>query len=298
MTTIIYFEFAQDRMIFMEGLAFGKAAHQKPKEGSDSNGFYLEFDDPAGHSRKVMKQTPSGLQLVESLEKYAVQLSEPTEGEEGPFVHTFECFAESESHAVEQARNAYPEDEILGAGRTPPRTSTPSWYAFSDDRLVPLGRHSTFEEADASAPGQTHWLFNEQSLQRFVELAIAILPAPIITSVPVQHWSVADGSSEKGANLPNFSLEVTDQRVLNNSFYVDVIPNEADDIGQMRAAFEINNLIEGKEHLPCAHFHFNSDHLAFSLFKRRDQYIVRPENQVQLKPTTLPDGTHAFVISE
>ena len=298
MTTIIYFEFAQDRMIFMEGLAFGKAAHQKPKEGSDSNGFYLEFDDPAGHSRKVMKQTPSGLQLVESLEKYAVQLREPKEGEEGPFVHTFECFAESESHAMEQARNAYPEDEILGAGRTPPRTSTPSWYAFSDDRLVPIGRHSTFEEADASAPGQTHWIFNEQSLRNFVEQAVENLTVPMISKVEVFNWDSADkyGGHQKATWA--YEAEVVDQRRINGQLYVSVAASGGQTDDAMHASFEINSLELNRSYTQCMHVHFDSDNLAFSLFKRGDQYIVRPENQVQLKPTTLPDGTHAFVISE
>jgi hypothetical protein len=267
--------------------------------GQDSRGNWLLIEDTLDGKDAHYTLTENGLQPGPELKDYSVTLVEV--GDEGDldFEFQFECQAEDEEHAKEQASNAYPECAVLKVNHSEPRPKQPeTWFAFADNQLVPLGRHQNFEQADAVAPGQTHWIFNDQSLKQFIEQAVPMLQAPVITSVPVQHWSVAEGSSEEGVQLPTFSLKVTDKRALNSSFDVEVIPNEADDISQMSAWFEINNLIEDKEHLPCAHFHFNSTNLAFSLFKRGDHYIVRLENQVQVKPTTLPDGTQAFVISE
>lgn len=176
-----------------------------------------------------------------------------------------------------------------------------AWFAFADDKLASLGRHESFELADAAAPGQTHWIFNETSLKQFVEQAIPMLEAPVITSVPIQHWSVKDGSPELVSSAPAFNLKVTDQRAMRNSFFVDVekASDGANDSTQvMSTAFEINNLVDDGEHMPCMHLHFASGNLAFSLFKRGDEYILRPEVQVEIKPIALPCRTPAFVISE
>ncbi len=267
--------------------------------GKDSRGHWLVIEDTLAGKDAHYMLTENGIQPAPDLNDYCVTIVEV--GNEGDldFEFQFECQAEDEEHAKEQASNAYPECAVLKVQLREPRKRQPEvWFAFVDNQLVQLGRHENFEQADSVAPGQTHWIFNDQSLKQFIEQAVPMLPAPIITSIPVQHWSVADGSSEEGGQLPTFNLKVTDQRALNSSFYVDVTRDGTDDVGQMVASFEINTLIEDKEHLPCAHFHFNSDNLAFSLFKRGDHYIVRPENQVQLKSTTLPDGTQAFIISE
>jgi hypothetical protein len=45
------------------------------------------------------------------------------------------------------------------------------WYAFCDDRIVPLGICEDFDEADSKAPGQTHWLFSRDSLKDFISQA-------------------------------------------------------------------------------------------------------------------------------
>lgn len=45
------------------------------------------------------------------------------------------------------------------------------WFAFADDKVVPLGICEDFDDADSKAPGQTHWLFSRDTLLEFVQQA-------------------------------------------------------------------------------------------------------------------------------
>lgn len=44
------------------------------------------------------------------------------------------------------------------------------------------------------------------------------------------------------------------------------------------------------------HVHFDSDNLAFSLFKQADKYILRPEAGVAMIDSLLSDGTRVFIV--
>lgn len=266
--------------------------------GEDANGYWLLFEDTLEGEDTSYTLTERGLQPLRVLKDYAVQVREPGANGDPDFNFLFECQAENEEHAKEQALNAYPEDTVISVQLKVPSKKAHAWYSFADDKLVALGRHESFEQADALAPGQSHWIFNDQSLTQFVEQAIPMLPAQVMTSVPVKHWAVADGSMLGGDITPSFNMLVTDQRALNSSLHLDVAKDGEGDAARMSASFEINSLIDDDEHLPCVHLHFDNGNLAFSVFKRGDQYILRPENQVEIKPTVLPGKTRALVISE
>lgn len=45
------------------------------------------------------------------------------------------------------------------------------WFAFADDKIIPLGVCQDFDEADSKAPEQTHWLFSREALALFVAQA-------------------------------------------------------------------------------------------------------------------------------
>lgn len=51
------------------------------------------------------------------------------------------------------------------------------WWAWSDDKLVPLGVCDGFDEADEKAPERTHWLFNRATLEDMVDKAARELQA-------------------------------------------------------------------------------------------------------------------------
>lgn len=55
----------------------------------------------------------------------------------------------------------------------------PEWFAFLDtEKVVSVGRHETFNDADDAAPPNTVWLFTEEAL-RSLQLSIeTALDAP------------------------------------------------------------------------------------------------------------------------
>lgn len=113
--------------------------------------------------------------------------------------------------------------------------------------------------------------------------------------VPVSHWA----STEYGSDLPageRFLMEVVDKREQNGQLFVDVGAEDGNVDDILTASFEISNLPGSRAHTQVVHLHFNDEELAMSVFKQGDKYILRPETNVTIVPTVLPNGERAFIL--
>lgn len=116
-----------------------------------------------------------------------------------------------------------------------------------------------------------------------------------IDIVPVFNWDAAAyGGASPACNA--FFMEVTDQRKDHGRMFVDVAAESGNLDDVMIVSLEINRLPGSKTAVQCLHVAFDTNNMAFSLFKQGDRYILRPENGVGLSPTILTDGTHAFIV--
>lgn len=117
-------------------------------------------------------------------------------------------------------------------------------------------------------------------------------------AVPVAYWdSQAYGTRMSEPDRgKSFNMEIIDQRESNGQLYIDVSTAEGhlDDV--MSATFEINRLPGSGDDVQCMHLHFDGDNLAASFFKQGDRYIIRPETEVTLRATTLPNGERAWIM--
>ena len=113
--------------------------------------------------------------------------------------------------------------------------------------------------------------------------------------VSVFHWD----SVRYSGNLDtadHFLMEVTAQRKKHGRMFVDIAAESGDVDDMMSVSLEISRLPGSKTDVQCMHVSFDTDSMAFSLFKQGDRYILRPESGVSLRPTILPDGTHALIV--
>ena len=100
------------------------------------------------------------------------------------------------------------------------------------------------------------------------------------TSVKVKHWDAY--RTEGTVNTHQF--DIADQRDSNGQAYITVgaLEGGLDDL--LSVTMEVNtNPLNGIDHVPCAHVHFDSDSVAVSLFKIGDKILVRPETDVSIK---------------
>lgn len=114
--------------------------------------------------------------------------------------------------------------------------------------------------------------------------------------VPVTHWASSDYGNDEVAAGERFLMEVVDQREQSGQLFVDVGAESGhiDDI--LSASFEIGNLPGSRTHTQVMHLHFNDDAMAMSVFKMGDKYVLRPETNVTIVPTVMPNGEHAFIL--
>ena len=113
------------------------------------------------------------------------------------------------------------------------------------------------------------------------ELATSLtISSPVMigteTNVEVRHWDCYGESS------PNTHLfDITDQRKTNGKVFASLgaIEGHLDDM--IAVTMEVNsNPLNGIDHVPCVHVHFDDSNLAFSLFKISDKILLSPENGV------------------
>lgn len=115
--------------------------------------------------------------------------------------------------------------------------------------------------------------------------------------VTVFNWD-AQAYAGEAPDCDPFVMEVTDRRKEHGQMFIDVAPQSGNIDDVMAVTLEINRLPGSRDDVQCLHVAFDSSNMAFSLFKQADRYILRPEVGVVLLPTTLPDGTRAFIVEE
>ncbi len=78
--------------------------------------------------------------------------------------------------------------------------------------------------------------------------------------------------------------------------YIDMAAKNGQIDDLLSLTLEINRLPEGKVDTQCAHLHFDGDNLAVSIYKQGDAYILRPETDVTIKQTRLPNGEYGYIL--
>jgi hypothetical protein len=102
---------------------------------------------------------------------------------------------------------------------------------------------------------------------------------PVLKSVPVKYW---DDYADRGSLLTH-QIDIEDQRLTSGQAYLTVgaLDGKVDDLVSVTA--EVNkNPLNGIDNVPCLHVHFDSDALAFSLFKVGDKLVLSPETDVSI----------------
>jgi hypothetical protein len=108
----------------------------------------------------------------------------------------------------------------------------------------------------------------------------APVPAATETSVAVKHLTAYSGE----VPVPTHQFDINDGRVTNGQAVVTVgaLEGGLDDVLSVKIEVTTNPL-NGIDHVPCAHVHFDADSLAVSLFKIGDKILVRPETNVTIQ---------------
>ncbi|MDD2744494.1 MAG: hypothetical protein PHV02_19725 [Rhodocyclaceae bacterium] len=111
------------------------------------------------------------------------------------------------------------------------------------------------------------------------------ISAPVVikqeTSVKVKHW----GAYHVEGTVDTHQFDIADQRETNGQAYITVGALEGSDDDLLSVTMEINTSpLNGIDHVPCAHVHFDGDSVAVSLFKIGNKILVRPETEVSIEP--------------
>ena len=144
-------------------------------------------------------------------------------------------------------------------------------------RLIDIGladAGATLEDANNGDDGDV------EAAQLATDLNIsAPIVAPQETSVKVKSW---DAYSVEGT-VDTHQFDISDQRETNGQAFITVGALEVDLDDTLSVTMEVNtNPLNGIDHVPCAHVHFDSDSLAVSLFKIGNKILVRPETNVSI----------------
>lgn len=119
------------------------------------------------------------------------------------------------------------------------------------------------------------------------------------SQIQVVHWDATrygrEGSEDDGSTP--FVLGAWDRRAASGQFDVTMAPADGDVDDLLYTMFEVNRIPGSKCDTQCVHIHFDSENLAFSVFKQGSSYVVRPETGVTVHNTTLPTGEHALVVA-
>lgn len=123
-----------------------------------------------------------------------------------------------------------------------------------------------------------------------VSASMSALKRVAVTSWDSRHY----GGDEPVGSF--YQMEVTDQRRSNGQMYIDIAPDEDNIDDVMSISLEINALPGDTVPTQTMHLHFDSDNLAMTVFKRGNSYILRPETDVTMRKTALPNGEYAYVL--
>lgn len=102
---------------------------------------------------------------------------------------------------------------------------------------------------------------------------------PTETSVPVKYW----GAYGVEGTVDTHQFDLIDQREPHGQAYITVGALEGNLDDMLSVTMEVNtNPLNGVDHVPCAHVHFDDDAMAVSLFKIGNKILVRPETNVSI----------------
>ena len=113
----------------------------------------------------------------------------------------------------------------------------------------------------------------------------------------IRRWdSVAYGGDILENPPREFEVSVDDRLGCKGRMSIDVAQEggEVDDLLSM--TIEASAIPGTEDVTQTLHVHFDSDNLAFSLFKQGDKYILRPEAGVAMIDSLLSDGTRVFIV--
>lgn len=113
----------------------------------------------------------------------------------------------------------------------------------------------------------------------------------------IRRWDSVAYGGDILENAPReFDVSVDDRLDREGQMYIDVAPKggSVDDILSM--TIEASTIPGTEDVTQTLHVHFDSDNLAFSLFKQGDKYILRPEAGVAMIDSVLGDGTRVFIV--
>jgi hypothetical protein len=117
------------------------------------------------------------------------------------------------------------------------------------------------------------------------------------SAVAVGYWdSQAYNPDGEPGKEKSFLIEIADQRESSGQLYIDVASVEGNVDDMMCATIEINRLPGSKDDVQCLHLHFDGSNLAASFFKQGDKFIIRPETNVSIRDTVLPNGEHGWIL--
>lgn len=118
------------------------------------------------------------------------------------------------------------------------------------------------------------------------------------SQIQVVHWDATRYGREgfEGEDSTPFVLGAWDRREASGQFDVTMAPADGDGDDILYALFEVNRLAGSRDDTQCVHMHFDSENLAFSVFKQGKKFILRPENGVTVLNTVLPTGEKALIV--
>lgn len=129
-------------------------------------------------------------------------------------------------------------------------------------------------EIRSEVPGNDDWSWNDV----YAQLPPRALPSA--DTVMVKHW---EGYGDEKSPL-DFQFDIDDQRKSNGQIFVDLGAQDGHVDDMIGITMEVGtNPLNGVDHVPCAHVHFNGDSLAVSLFKIGDRILARPERDVKIE---------------
>ena len=204
------------------------------------------------------------------------------------------CFLESEKHSNHGfGYFAYSLLSESGVGVDDPKR----YLIFGKTHLEAAMRHLVWRKLGKviDVPGE---LLNNVATANQHETAVNQVASDNTTNVPVAFWNSETYLPGSGMNDRPFTMSITDQRESNGQLYVDLGITEGNIDDMLSLTLEVNKLqVDGVGiEMPCLHLHFDGDNAAGSFFKQGEQYIFRPERNVEITQTRLYDDSVAYII--
>lgn len=88
---------------------------------------------------------------------------------------------------------------------------------------------------------------------------------------------------------------IDDKLSSSGQLFLDIVSDVNSDVNTS-VTVEINSLPGDDVPVPCFHLHFDGNDLAASFYKVGDVFYIRPETNVSIRTTRLPNGDHGFLM--